>query len=122
MWSKEMIQEMFPNNRLPSDPNATALSLLYSDYDTVAIQQHKMARNMLVHSEEIVWHDDGRKEERVLYDVYPFLPVDYMPCLNVFGGKMVQNWLQLEEYRDIREQSSEKKEIMNNAGFSYTGL
>lgn len=38
MWSKEMIQEMFPNNRLPSDPNATALSLLYSNFDTVAIQ------------------------------------------------------------------------------------
>lgn len=122
MWSKEMIQEMFPNNRLPSDPNTTALSLLYSDYDAVAIQQHKMARNMVVHSEEIIWHNDGRKEEKVLYDVYPFLSVDNTPCLNVFGGKMVQNWLQLDEYRDIREQSSEKKEIMNNAGFSYTGL
>jgi hypothetical protein len=61
--------------------------------------------------------------------VYPFPKVNATPCLSVFGGKMVQNWLQLDSYKHIREKLSnncncveEKKEAMADAGFSYTGL
>lgn len=129
MWTKEMIQTMFPSNILPSEPGRTADSLLYGIYDTVSIRENRMARNMVHQIREISWTDDGNKSEQILYDVYPFPDVNMTPCLSVYGGKMVQNWLQLDSYKHIREKlnqnckcEQEKKEEIANAGFSYTGL
>lgn len=126
MWNKEMIQQMFPNNILPSNPYQSADSLLYEQYDAVSIRENMMARGMVHQTKEITWLNDGSKREEIIYDVYPFPKVNATPCLSVYGGKMVQNWLQLESYRPIREKlidhEKEKKEACANAGFSYTGL
>lgn len=118
-----MIEQMFPNNRLPSEPDKPASSLLYSNYDTVAIREYKMARNMVAREREVQWLSDGRMIDTILYDVYPFPSVNDTPCLSVYGGKMVQNWLQLDSYKAYREPNySQEIKENNNVGFNYTGL
>lgn len=83
-----------------------------------------MARNMIWQVKEILWHDDGTIEENILYNVYPFPSInEEKPCLNVYGGKMVQNWLQLDKYHQPKEWDYiEKRENTHNVGFNYTGL
>lgn len=123
MWDKTILSTMFPNNRLPQEPWCPADSLIGSPYNTVGYQEHKMARNMIWQIKEILWHDDGSIEQNILYNVYPFPTVEDKPCLSVYGGKMVQNWLQLEKYHLPKEWDiEEKKENNDNVGFNYTGL
>lgn len=148
MWTPQLVKEMFPTNCLPSD-YTDATSLLYGQpYERVGTRELKMARNMMHTTEEISWYPDGSKIINVLYDVYPFPKVNGVPCLNVYGGKMVQNWLQLDTYAHIRNpktmysyfrpvtnncecntydyncncNNNEAQEGCCNAGFNYTGL
>lgn len=116
MWQKHLIEKMFPDNVIPGS-GMTASDLEYSNFDIVNTTEKKMARNMLGETMEITWFPDGTVSRVCTYDVYPFAPVNGRHVLSFYGGKMVQNWLQLEEYQGDKE----LKEI-ENAGFNYTGL
>lgn len=118
MWPRQLIERMFPDNTVPFS-NEPASDLEYSNLECIATRETAMARNMMIEDREIIWRPDGSVERNVLYNVYPFPSVNGQHALSVYGGKMVQNWLQFEGYR-VRE-GIEKKEI-NNAGFNYTGL
>lgn len=125
MWDSQMIAAMFPNNRLPSEPWRQASDLLMFDYENVSIREQKMARHMMVNETQITWHRDGYMQKNILYDVYPFPSVEGRPCLSVYGGKMVQNWLQLPEFHTRPWDDDSEEEIKENcedAGFNYTGL
>lgn len=115
MWSPSLIEKMFPDNTLPFS-TMPAMDLEYSNFECVSTLENKMARNMMVENRSITWHPTGEVQREVLYNVYPFPAVNGVPLLSVYGGKMVQNWLQFTG-NDINEM----KEI-NNAGFNYTGL
>ena len=118
MWTKQLISQMFPTNILPSTFESADV-LLQSDPDTiVGTTQYKMARNMVIQQTQISWNAKGEKDVEVLYDVYPFPVVNKTPALNVYGGKMVQNWLQ---FNQDKFRSTQGKELID-AGFNYTGL
>lgn len=120
MWDKDLIKEMFPSGYLPNFDRAE--NLAYSDYDVVMVRETKHARDMMIEDMEIVWHPNGVVERNTHYQVYPYPSVNGTPALSVYGGKMLQNWLQLKHYHDGTQEEQEKKESMVNAGFNYTGL
>lgn len=136
MWDQKIIDKLFPSGQLPSTHDSTEV-LLDSNYEQVRTQECKVARDMVYNQESITWTPDGKISREVMYNVYPFKAIDNTPALSVYGGKMVQNWLQLPRYfnADLYNQQIpyfntiiNNVSIVNNgeeledAGFNYTGL
>ena len=125
MWTKEMLKEMFPSGQLPPQPELPATVLLNSDFDTVTINESRMARHMVHSLSEIKWTDDGKKTINIEYDVYPFPKVNTTPCLSVYGGKMVREWLQSGDNFIVpfcNCPTKKQEENNNNVRFNYTGI
>ena len=138
MWDQKTINKLFPSGQLPSTHSPTE-TLLDSNYDCVRTQECKVARDMVYNQEAITWTPDGKISREILYNVYPFQAIDQTPALSVYGGKMVQNWLQLSKYCNAEPQpynqrapyfntfiknisTTNSREELEDAGFNYTGL
>lgn len=119
MWDKEKIDVMFPSGVLPQKTPAS--ELLQSDYARVVTQISKNARNMVTNIERVEWYNDGTVARYPIYDVYPFPKIEDQHLLSVYGGKMLQNWLQLPTYQNILNDNEEKGDS-SYVGFNYTGL
>ena len=124
MWDKKMIEEMFPSGVLPM--GGSTEELLYGDFERVVSRELKMARNMSHQHIETIWNSDGDVIRNIIYDVYPFPAVDGVHVLGVYGGKMLQNWLQLPRYHNnvfcpCATEAAEEEDTQN-VGFNYTGL
>lgn len=122
-WDRAIANEMFPSGYLPNTTESVE-DLVYGKYDVVSTREYKSARNMVTEIVDTKWYPTGDVERIQLYDVYPFPFVDNTPLLSVYGGKMVQNWLQLDYYHNGQQDfnTCEKKETVNDVGFNYTGL
>lgn len=120
-WDKKIVNTLFPSGYLPND-NIPVEELIYGDYDVVSTKEYKMARNMITDIIETTWYPDGTINRVQLYDTYAFPCVGETPLLSVYGGKMVQNWLQLSKYHTGQDLFNEKKENSEDVGFNYTGL
>jgi len=115
MWTPEILSEMFPNGYVPG-LGIDVDTLNDDNYESVKCQVSKLARNMLVKKTEITWYPNGDVTRALLYDLqFNNLPEE--TCLSVYGNKMVQDWYQRLQYKNLQE-----AKVIHDAGFNYTGL
>lgn len=111
MWENK--EEMFPTGSIPG----TDLTINDLDqYQSVDTSIARMARNMLITSDRVIWQANGDVLRYREYSVWPVFQEEES-CLSAFGAKMVQDWYQRKEFSNRQEASQ-----INYGGFNYTGL
>lgn len=88
--------------------------LIRNDYSALSTQVIKTARDMVTEEVEYTHTNDGRIQRNVIYDVYFDSDNNLKHCLNVFGAKMLRDYLE--------EQPAQMQGEDNEIRFNYTGL
>lgn len=85
---------MFPLGHTNVDEDLLVDDLIKDDYRSVVCMQSKMARNMIIEETKVIWSSDNFVERDVQYSLLDSPIPDNESCLNVFGRKMVNDYMQ----------------------------
>ena len=107
LWPQ--INELAPTGRILINNHIYPMGeLIYHNYSALSTRLTLMARNMVTDDVEIINYNNGDRAYNILYNVQS---EDEPHCLNVYGAKMIMDYLEAKE----REKQNENR-------FNYTGL
>lgn len=89
MWNN--IKEMFPSGHI--DYLNQDIDEITDEVEKISFNQIEMARNMVIKIDQLTWLPNGKFYRKNLYNVYPTSSPDNLPCLNVYGAKMITEFL-----------------------------
>ena len=109
---------MFPDGTIPTDSNLTLDDLIFQNIDVVSYDVFRMAREMIIQQEKLIWTKEGSFSRQEIYNVYQHPLPQGESALNVFGAKMLNNHLEKPIGKIICAEGAS----IDNDGFSYTGI
>lgn len=105
-------KKMFPNKSNINN-ELTYDDLDNSDYSFVSSKMLKIARNMIIQEQEIIWNRNGTVERKNNYNVFPEDIPDNISALSCYGNRMVLDWKQVNNFNYTENE---------NVRYNYTGI